>query len=235
MRINIPLFDRHFGLRKIITIQGIPSSHGTHLPGNRWSSLHPLGGMVLLHAGQIINGGRLHTPAGVRTIGVSDCLWRIGIGNRYCFSVAAVSSSRSRFPAVPVLADSRMSCGVSDSRFCVVQRNSNHNIRPRSDRMDHLCWNSRRILDEAVKAMLLLRAFLIWLIIIGLETVHGILRGLLLVSVLGDFSARQVSVFTGSLLIFSVAYVFIHWLRVESKRVPFRFARSDRRSELRWL
>ena len=66
--------------------------------------------------------------------------------------------------------------------------------------------------------MLLLRAFLIWLIIIGLETVHGILRGLLLVPVLGDFFARQVSVFTGSLLIFSVAYVFIHWLRVESKQ-----------------
>ena len=36
--------------------------------------------------------------------------------------------------------------------------------------------------------------------------------------VLGDFPARQVSVFTGSLLIFSVAHVFIHWLRAESKQ-----------------
>jgi len=69
-----------------------------------------------------------------------------------------------------------------------------------------------------VKAMWLLRGFLIWLIIIVVETVHGILRGLLLVQVLGDFFARQVSVFTGSLLIFSVAYVFIHWIRAENKQ-----------------
>ena len=150
MRINITLFDRHFGLRKIITIQGITSSHGTHLFGNCWGCLYPLGGMVLPHAGQNVNGRGLYASAGVRTIGVPDCLWRIGTGNRYCFSVAAVSSNRSRFPAVPVLADSRMSCSVSDSRFCVVQRNSTHNICPRSDRMDHLCRNSHFVLEEAI-------------------------------------------------------------------------------------
>jgi len=84
--------------------------------------------------------------------------------------------------------------------------------------MDHLCRSSHLVLEEAVKATTLLRAVLVWLIIIGVETVHGILRGLLLVPVLGDFSARQVSVFTGSLLIFSVASVFFRWLRAESKQ-----------------
>ncbi len=68
MRINITLFDRHFGLRKIIIIQGIPNSHGTHFFGNCWGCLYPLGGMVLPHAGQNVNGGGLYASAGVRTI-----------------------------------------------------------------------------------------------------------------------------------------------------------------------
>ena len=153
MRINIPLPDCCFGSRKFITLHSITTSHGTHLFGNCWSRLHPVGSMVFPHAGQIINGRGLYASAGVRTIGVSDCLWRIGIGNRYRFSVAALSSSRSRFPAVPMLADPRMSCSVSDSRFCVVQRNSNHNICPRSDRMDHLCRSSHYVLEEVTAVL----------------------------------------------------------------------------------
>ena len=61
--------------------------------------------------------------------------------------------------------------------------------------------------------MFLLRAFAVWLLIIGVETVHGILRTLLLVPLMGDFPARQVAVFTGSLLIFGVAYLFIRWIK----------------------
>lgn len=57
-----------------------------------------------------------------------------------------------------------------------------------------------------------LRAVLVWLIIIGVETVHGVLRTLLLVPLLGDFPARRVSVFTGSLLNFGVAWVFVRWI-----------------------
>ena len=66
--------------------------------------------------------------------------------------------------------------------------------------------------------MFLLRAFLVWCIIIAVETVHGILRTLLLVPMMGDFPARQVSVFTGSLLIFGVAYVFTPWIKAQNKR-----------------
>ena len=39
--------------------------------------------------------------------------------------------------------------------------------------------------------MLLLRAFLVWLVLIGFETAHGILRSLLLVPLFGDFPARS--------------------------------------------
>ena len=60
--------------------------------------------------------------------------------------------------------------------------------------------------------MFLLRALVVWLVIIAVETAHGILRTLLLVPMMGDFPARQISVFTGSLLIFGVTLHFINWI-----------------------
>ncbi len=66
--------------------------------------------------------------------------------------------------------------------------------------------------------MFLLRALLVWLVIIGVETVHGILRTLVLLPAVGDFRARQISVFTGSLLIFGVAYVFIEWIQAKTEK-----------------
>ena len=44
-----------------------------------------------------------------------------------------------------------------------------------------------------------LRAFLVWLLIIAIESVHGTLRVLFLQPLVGDFRARQIAVFTGSL------------------------------------
>ncbi len=70
---------------------------------------------------------------------------------------------------------------------------------------------------EELTTMFLFRAFLAWLIIIGVETVHGILRTLLLQPVVGDFRARQISVFTGSVLIFGVPYIFIHWIQANNR------------------
>lgn len=60
--------------------------------------------------------------------------------------------------------------------------------------------------------MVLIRAFLVWLVIIAAETVHGILRGILLLPLVGDLPARQIGVLLGSLLIFGVAYLFIPWI-----------------------
>jgi hypothetical protein len=65
--------------------------------------------------------------------------------------------------------------------------------------------------------MFLLRAFVVWLVIIAVETVHGILRTLLLVPMMGDLPARQISVFTGSLLIFGVTLLLINWIAARTR------------------
>jgi hypothetical protein len=56
------------------------------------------------------------------------------------------------------------------------------------------------------------RALLVWLVIIIVETVHGIARTLLLAPVVGDFRARQIAVFTGSALILAIAVLSIRWV-----------------------
>lgn len=60
--------------------------------------------------------------------------------------------------------------------------------------------------------MLLVRALLVWMVVMAVETVHGVLRTLLLVPVMGDLPARQVSVLTGSLLIFGVTLLCSRWI-----------------------
>jgi hypothetical protein len=57
------------------------------------------------------------------------------------------------------------------------------------------------------------RALAVWLILIGVEFVHGILRTSFLVPVVGDFRARQIGVFIGSALILVVACLLVGWLR----------------------
>ena len=57
------------------------------------------------------------------------------------------------------------------------------------------------------------RGVAVWFCIIFVEVVHGIARTMFLAPVLGDFRARQVAVFTGSLLILLVAMSFIRWIR----------------------
>jgi hypothetical protein len=59
---------------------------------------------------------------------------------------------------------------------------------------------------------LLARALAVWLLIILAETIHGTLRTLLLVPLMGDFPARQVSVFTGAVVIFTVAWFTHRWM-----------------------
>src|SRR4051794_8489149 len=64
--------------------------------------------------------------------------------------------------------------------------------------------------------MFLIRAFAVWLVLIAAEVVHGLLRALLLVPVVGDFRARQAGVFTGSLLILVLMFLFVRWIRAGS-------------------
>ncbi len=62
-----------------------------------------------------------------------------------------------------------------------------------------------------------LRAFVVWLMLMGAEVIHGILRALFLAPKVGDLRARQLGVFTGSLLILVIAYLSIGWVGVRNK------------------
>ena len=66
--------------------------------------------------------------------------------------------------------------------------------------------------------MFLLRALAVWLLIIVAESLHGTFRVLCLAPYLGDFRARQVSVFSGALLIFIITFLFIRWMAVPSAK-----------------
>ena len=62
------------------------------------------------------------------------------------------------------------------------------------------------------------RAIAVWLGLIGAETIHGILRTLVLLPVVGDRRARQIGVFTGSLVNLGITHLFIHWIGARTTR-----------------
>ncbi|QDU80482.1 hypothetical protein Pla110_22120 [Polystyrenella longa] len=59
---------------------------------------------------------------------------------------------------------------------------------------------------------IIIRTAIIWLILIGAEIIHGVLRAITLVSMVGEFRSNQIGVFTGSLIIFAISYLSIHWI-----------------------
>jgi len=48
------------------------------------------------------------------------------------------------------------------------------------------------------------------------EFIHGVLRAMYLAPLVGDFQARQISVLLGSLLILTIAYLFVRWIRANT-------------------
>jgi hypothetical protein len=64
--------------------------------------------------------------------------------------------------------------------------------------------------------MFLLRVLAVWLVIICVESIHGVLRTLYIAPLVGDFQARQISVLLGSLLILTIAYLFVRWIRADT-------------------
>jgi hypothetical protein len=69
--------------------------------------------------------------------------------------------------------------------------------------------------------MLAPRALAVWLVIIAAETVHGVVRTLLLAPAVGDFRARQLAVVSGCAIIFGVTWLFVRWLRATTARELF--------------
>ncbi len=59
---------------------------------------------------------------------------------------------------------------------------------------------------------IVIRSLAIWLLIICAEIVHGILRAVLLVPMVGEFRSNQIGVFTGSAMILVIAYLTIGWI-----------------------
>lgn len=66
---------------------------------------------------------------------------------------------------------------------------------------------------------LLVKAFVIWLTFILLESLHGTFRVMYLEPRLGIPQARRLSLFTGSLLCLVVVYLMIGWLKTDQPRI----------------
>jgi hypothetical protein len=65
------------------------------------------------------------------------------------------------------------------------------------------------------------RAFLVWLVIVFAESLHGTIRVIFLQPILGDFAARQVAVFSGTLIILTIACFFVRWIRAKNNSQLF--------------
>lgn len=63
----------------------------------------------------------------------------------------------------------------------------------------------------------LIRALLVWLVIIAAESVHGTIRRLLF-SPEVDFAIRQFSVLIGAVMIFAITWALLDWIRIRTAR-----------------
>lgn len=61
--------------------------------------------------------------------------------------------------------------------------------------------------------MVALRGIVIWVIVILAEMLHGIARASFLAPYVGDFRARQIAVFTGSIIILAISLLCVRWIR----------------------
>ncbi len=61
------------------------------------------------------------------------------------------------------------------------------------------------------------KATLVWLLIIVVESVHGVLRNLFVAPAIGDFESRQAGVFIGSALILLIAWLTAPWLNLNGR------------------
>lgn len=69
--------------------------------------------------------------------------------------------------------------------------------------------------------MYVLRGFLVWLIIVVAESIHGTIRQLFLAPVVGDFTARRISFFVAVLLIFLITYFSVRWINAPTVKSLF--------------
>lgn len=56
------------------------------------------------------------------------------------------------------------------------------------------------------------RALVTWVVIIVAESIHGVMRQIYLLPLVGDLRARQIGVFVGSAIVFAIAMAFSRWI-----------------------
>ena len=66
--------------------------------------------------------------------------------------------------------------------------------------------------EKASRWKISARSLAIWLVLICAEILHGILRAILLVPMVGEFRSNQIGIFTGSAIILVIAYFTIRWI-----------------------
>jgi hypothetical protein len=62
------------------------------------------------------------------------------------------------------------------------------------------------------------RAIAVWLVLIAAEIIHGIVRSILLTPRVSDTRARQIGVFTGSLVNLGITHILIQWIGARTTR-----------------
>lgn len=62
------------------------------------------------------------------------------------------------------------------------------------------------------------RAAAVWCLIIAAETVHGVLRHLLLVPAVGDRAARQIGFVAGSVIVLAISAWTARWMAARTRR-----------------
>ena len=62
------------------------------------------------------------------------------------------------------------------------------------------------------------RSLLVWLLMMAIETAHGVLRNHFLVPVIGEAGASQIGVLIGSALTLTIAILLIGWIHPTSER-----------------
>ncbi|MBC7625402.1 MAG: hypothetical protein H7232_18755 [Aeromicrobium sp.] len=79
---------------------------------------------------------------------------------------------------------------------------------------------------------ILKRALAVWLLIIVAESIHGTLRTIFLEPVLGGFRARQLSIVTATIIIFTITWCTMRWMRAAAS-IPSPPARGRARQRRR--
>ena len=74
--------------------------------------------------------------------------------------------------------------------------------------------------------MIFLRSLVVWLILIAVEILHGIARGIFLVPHVGQFRSNEIGVLAGSLIILGIALAFPCMMALlDGSCYPVRIAR----------